>query len=235
MYQTNHINKWLVGAFVLYSCNVGIAQQQLQPYQPPEEKYPYENLLSQSDRAIEDATDRLLRANRTLDLVLMGTFDVLKKDLPKDADRFGRPYINTIRLLGELRGIDAQGRLFDIIDFQIDPASVPLHRPQDIEYYPAAFALGQIGGKRVIDTVWRKLILPTSDNHLRLYTWILQYNLGQDIALAVVEQKLTLENENLKAKDQTISNLKTNLESMKTILEKEEEIITKPKTKAIVR
>lgn len=105
---------------------------------------------------------------------------------------FGGPFHLTVAALGAWRVEDAAGQLVPFIDFQLDTTNLPVGASYGpASAYPVASALKNIGGQRVVDSIFRRLVyLPADDGVLRASAWVLNEVLGRDIVQMIIQQKL---------------------------------------------
>lgn len=191
-----------------------------------------ERLSSPSRSIREKAVREVYQKNGSFYFCLVQKFDDLQKNQPADSHSFEGSFTTIIQVIGGLRINSAIGRLFYIVDFQLDPSTVPIVQdPKAIQYYPAAYALSEIGGKEVLDTIFQEITLPSNDIRLRLYSSILVEILGKDLALLAVKQKVDSVKKELARIEQEGSSFQRNLEIMQNFLEGNERILYTPKPK----
>lgn len=199
---------------------------------PPTEVNLCEQLASPDRSVREKAVQRTYQKDGLFYVCLLQKFDELQKNQPADAHFFEGSFATIIQVVGDLRVDSAIGRLFSIVDFQLDPATVPIAQtPTAIRYYPAAYALTKIGGKEVIATIFQEITQSSTDIRLRFYASIMAETLGRDLALLAVKQKLDSAKRDLARAKQEGSDFKSNLEIMSGLLEGNERILYIPKSK----
>lgn len=150
---------------------------------------------------------------------LLNNFDRLKKE-GKGLNDFGGPFSKTILAMGQWRLQDAIGRLVPMIDFQLnrDQRAGGVTVPSN--YYPAVYALVQIGGTGVVNGIYGELGLPETESRLKAMTSVLSGVLGEDLFRLWIQQKLAGRLDKYR---------KVNLERMLQLLDPKEPLLDYPK------
>ena len=134
-------------------------------------------------RALEEVQDDYVQTRRTLALQL----EIAARDHKKD-DGYMSPLHCTILAVERWRVFEADEMLLSIVDYRLDPSSLPVGLSIGGEYYyPAASALASL---RVdTDKLIRALVVQAQgDRQIRLLTWVLVQRAGSaDKAKAILE------------------------------------------------
>lgn len=151
-----------------------------------------DQLLSPDKFVRQAASQELGRRWGEMENRLLANFDALLRQQGPGLHTFDGPFDLTIGQLGYWRVSDAAGRLVQIIEFPLDPATAASGAFYDTtSYYPAVRALEEIGGERVVQGLFGPLSLPANETRLRATAEVLRHILGQEDAKALVERKRT--------------------------------------------
>lgn len=119
----------------------------------------------------------------------------------------------TVLLAGRSRLEKSVAVLIPLIDFSLDPQTLPVgDRYPSEAYYPVASALSEIGGLAVFEGVLSNLSKPSDERRLRVSAWVLKESLGAAPSKAVVRAALD---------DASNEQHKKNLSSVLTLLAEE--------------
>jgi hypothetical protein len=145
---------------------------------------------------------------------------------------FDGPFHLTVGAIRNLRAEDAAMQVASMIDFRLDPATLPAGaRAGASSYYPVAETLARIGGQRVVNGVLAQLVLPRSDEFVRASTWVLQDILGAEVALLLVQQRFDRTSATLARIGTKTTNPETeNLQRVMQLIATEGEILIRPKS-----
>lgn len=141
--------------------------------------------------------------------------------LLKQPDRsWEGPLHLTIATVGAWRITEGADLLVPVINLKIAPSLRPGITLSMQGLYPAARSLAQIGGPRVVQLIFNRLVLRVDDETLRCCTWVLREVLGAEVAKVVVQQHMNTVTTVLKNIGGVQTNPeKENLQRVKDLLE----------------
>ncbi len=191
------------------------------PTEQPITTYP--QLMSHSEYKLYESSREINGEQDRIQYRVLQTLKALQKDPVGNPHAFDQPFDTVLRLIGNMRIKGAIPKLVNLIDFELDPATIPLIRdPRGFEFYPGAQAFAGVADKNDIDSLFRRLERsPSDEKHLRIYAWILTEVHGLRLARWEVEGRLSDETQLLIKRKETDSDFKTNLQKMEELLETE--------------
>jgi hypothetical protein len=153
----------------------------------------------------------------------------LKIQIAEPKQEFGGPFQKLAIVLGDLRATAAVPDLLSVIDVRLTGAP-PIGGFGGPElYYPAAIALGDIGGPNLVDGLFQRLGKPASDDEIRIRAWVLVRAYSEPVARLIVQMRLERITAVLKRIGVTDTNPeKRNLERMQQILDRNEPLVPEP-------
>jgi len=134
----------------------------------------------------------------------------------------------TIDAIGQWRIEEAVPQLLLIIDLQLDPRTAPAgSRIGAVTLYPAANALGKIGGPAVIDGVLEKTREPIPELSIRCCAFVLQKAVGSRRAVVIAEAELA--KFGTEETSPNLKGLRANLGKLVELLKSDKPVLTMPK------
>ena len=177
-----------------------------------------------------DAYQELADFDDRLHMSVLGLLENLKKNPDCSV---GGSFEMTLRVVSAMNIRDALDSVGDMIDFQLDPATMPVggFGAAD-EYYPVARTVIDLkDGPKTTDLVLTRFGSNASESTLRVYTYVLKGVIGTKVARFVLQDNLDNINKSLAAVP-TATELqitKTNLERALKLLDGSESILKMPK------
>jgi hypothetical protein len=95
-----------------------------------------------------------------------------------------------LQLIAQWRVRESVNELAEIVVFELNPATFPAGAKYGpAAYYPAAWALAEIGGQTVVESMFEKIQNIDKENEIRVCTWVLYKALGEDLAITALKQR----------------------------------------------
>jgi hypothetical protein len=144
-----------------------------------------ERLYDEEETVRSHANYQLREERNGLVRILMKAITELSE---KPDNSYDSPLHLTIKTLGEWRVEDAVPLLAEIVDYQLDGATMPVGKLLPAyAYFPAAESLRKIGGVYVRKSVIKRLHTEEVAKVVRLCVWVLFEAYGEDVARLMLE------------------------------------------------
>ncbi|MHC4337646.1 MAG: hypothetical protein ACYSTG_06815 [Planctomycetota bacterium] len=144
-----------------------------------------ERLYDKEETVRSHANYQLREKRNDLVRILMKAITELSK---KPDNSYDSPLHLTIKTLGEWRVEDAVPLLAEMVDYQLDRATMPVGKKLPASaYYPAVDALRRIDGVYVRKLVIKRLHTEEDAKVVRLCVWVLFEAYGEDVARLMLQ------------------------------------------------